>query len=73
MYCKTVSILLRIGVRGHFVMSITKNHESHYVTVVDNPHWRTQVYLTIVGSKPLITKDLQPWIQEVDMETASTS
>ena len=55
MYCKTVSILLRIGVRGHFVMSITKNHETHYVTVVDNPHWRTQVYLTIVGSKPLIT------------------
>ena len=38
MYCKTVTILLRIRVRGHFVMSITKNHESHYVTVLDNPH-----------------------------------
>ena len=38
MHCKTVTILLRITVRGHFVMSITKNHESHYVPVLDNPH-----------------------------------
>ena len=30
--------LLRITVRVHFVMSITKNHESHYVMVLDNPH-----------------------------------
>ena len=37
MHCKTVTILLRIRVRGHFVMSITKNHESHYVAVLDNP------------------------------------
>ena len=37
MHCKTVTILLRIRVRGHFVMSITKNHEWHYVTVLDNP------------------------------------
>ena len=39
MHCKTVTILLRIRVTGHFVMSITKNHmhESHYVTVLDNP------------------------------------
>ena len=35
MHCKTVTIL-RIRVRGHFVMSITKNHESHYVAVLDN-------------------------------------
>ena len=35
--CKTITILLRIRVRGHFVMSITKKHESHYVTVLDNP------------------------------------
>ena len=36
MHCKTVTILLRIRVRGHFVMSITKNHESYYVIVLDN-------------------------------------
>ena len=36
MHCKIVAILLRIRVRGHFVMSITKNHESNYVTVLDN-------------------------------------
>ena len=35
---KTVTILLRIRARGHFVMSITKYHESHYVGVLDNPH-----------------------------------
>ena len=35
MHCKTVTILLRV--RGHFVMSFTKNHESHYFTVLDNP------------------------------------
>ena len=45
MYCKTITILLRIRVRGHFVMSITKNHECHYVTVLDNAqrsnyYWR---------------------------------
>ena len=38
MHCKTVTILLRITVRGHFVMSVTKNHESHYVIVLDNPY-----------------------------------
>ena len=37
MHCKTDAIFLRIRVRGHFVMSITKNHESHYVAVLDNP------------------------------------
>ena len=34
MHYKTVTILLRIRARGHFVMSITKNHESNYVTVL---------------------------------------
>ena len=34
---KTVTILLRIRVRGHFVMSFTKNHESHHFTILDNP------------------------------------
>ena len=38
MHHKTVTILLRIRVREHFVMSITKHHESHYVGVLDNPH-----------------------------------
>jgi len=42
MHCKTVTILSRIWVKGHFAMSITKNHESHYVTVLDKP--RTKVY-----------------------------
>ena len=37
MDCKAITILLRIRVRGHFVMSITENHEFHYVTVLDNP------------------------------------
>ena len=37
MHHKTVTILTRIGVRGHFVVSNTKYHESHYVTVLDNP------------------------------------
>ena len=37
MRCKTVTVLLRIRVRGHCVISITKNHESQYVTVLDNP------------------------------------
>ena len=31
-----VTILLTLRVRGHFVMSVTKNHESHYVTVLDD-------------------------------------
>ena len=35
-HCKSVTIL-RIRVRGHFVMSITENHKSCYVTVLDNP------------------------------------
>ena len=34
---KTVTIFLRIKVGGHFVMSIVKCHESHYVGVLDNP------------------------------------
>ena len=37
MHCKTVTILLRIRVRGHFVKSITKNHESHYMS----QYWTT--------------------------------
>ena len=36
---KTVTILLTIRVRGRFVMSVTKNHESHYVTVLHNSHY----------------------------------
>ena len=46
MHCKTFSILLRVRVRGHFVMSITKNHESHYVTALDNPRIGLQFFIT---------------------------
>ena len=35
---KTVTTFLRIKVGGHFVMSIVKCYESHYVGVLDNPH-----------------------------------
>ena len=41
MYCKTLTVLLRIRARGHFVMSIIRNRESHYVTVLDNPPLNT--------------------------------
>ena len=34
MHPKTVTMLLRIRIRGHSVMSIKKNHECHYVTVL---------------------------------------
>ena len=37
---KTVTILLRVRVRGHFVMFISKHHESHYVGVLDSPPQR---------------------------------
>ena len=43
MHCKTFSILLRVS--GHFVMSITKNHEPHYVTVLDNPRIGLQFFI----------------------------
>ena len=50
MHCKTVTSLLRIRVRGHFVMFITKNHESHYVTVMDNPPrvWRQDNFSSVL-------------------------
>ena len=49
MHCKTVTILLGFVVRGHFLMSITTNHESHYVTVLDNPHFiRIRAFLTTI-------------------------
>ena len=44
MHCKTLTILLRIRARGHFVMSIIKNRESHYVTVLDNPLKKGNVF-----------------------------
>ena len=37
MFRKTVTTFLRIKVGGHFVMSIVKGYESHYVGVLDNP------------------------------------
>ena len=45
MHCKTITVLLRIRVRGHLVMYITKNHESHYVTVLDNSQAHVQTLL----------------------------
>ena len=37
MHWKPGTILMRIRVRGHLVMSITRNHDSHYFTLLDNP------------------------------------
>ena len=47
---KTVTIFLRVKVGGHFVMSIVKYHESHYVGVLDNPLFlaRGQIKLKLV-------------------------
>ena len=45
---KTVTILLRVKVRGHFVLYNTKYHESHYVTVLDNPQ-STATILNDIG------------------------
>ena len=46
MHYKTVTILLRIRVRGHFVMSITEKLESHCITVLDNPRGVTEISKT---------------------------
>ena len=51
MHRKTATILLRIRARGHFVMSITKTHESHYVGVLDNPLVRLSLKGN-TGSRP---------------------
>ena len=50
MFRKTVTTFLRIKVGGHFVMSIVKCYESHYVGVFDNP------LLFIQGSPSLDTR-----------------
>ena len=61
MHCKTVNSLLRIRVRGHFVMSNTKNHEyimSHYVMI--------SAKFGVIGScrlKALIIKILEDYIE----------
>ena len=39
---KAATILLTIRVRGHFVMSVTKNHDSPHVTVLDNEEDHTK-------------------------------
>ena len=41
---KTVTTFLRIKVGGHFVMSIVKCYESHYVGVLDNPQLSQSVW-----------------------------
>ena len=45
---KTVTILLRVRIRGHFVLYNTKYHESHYDTVFDNPQ-STATILNDIG------------------------
>ena len=44
MFRKTVTTFLRIKVGGHFVMSIVKCYESHYVGVLDNPPLTRETY-----------------------------
>ena len=60
MHRKTVTILLWIRARGHFVMSITKTHESHYVGVLDNPRDGRITTKQIVFVQPCTLK--LPWI-----------
>ena len=50
---KAVTILLTIRIRGHFVMSVTKNHESHDVPVLDN---RRSSYKTCLGSDVTVSQ-----------------
>ena len=58
---KAVTTFLRIKVEGHFVMSIVKCYESHYVGVLDNPRmtWLLQslMYLQPKTSTPNSGKD----------------
>ena len=54
---KTVTVQLQIRVRGHFVMSITKHHESNYVSVLDNPQ---EVVATQVTKSMILSSKLQP-------------
>jgi len=53
--------LLTIRVRGHFVMSVTKNHESPHVTVLDNEEdhtWCPEVFLSLQHIRSLIVERL---------------
>ena len=59
-YCKTVTILLRIRDRAHFVMSISKNHESHRVTVLDNPQFSDSTISEPIKFFQVIKAFLQP-------------
>ena len=52
---KAVTILLTIRIRGHFVMSVTKNHESHDVPVLDN---RRSSYKTCLGSDVTVSQSI---------------
>ena len=56
MFRKTVTTFLRIKVGGHFVMSIVKCYESHYVGVLDNPrtHGEANAEAVCPGLTPLI-------------------
>ena len=54
MSCKTVTTFLRIKVGGHFVMSIVKCYESHYVGVLDNP--QTTKVICLMGHWPMFAR-----------------
>ena len=49
-------VFLRIKVGGHFVMSIVKCHESHYVGVLDNPHNLSQAAGAFKGGRGDISR-----------------
>ena len=60
MHCKTITILLRIRVRGHFVMSISKNHE-YYCHSIGQPSFSIiphdrgkRPYLPMYNARPCI-------------------
>ena len=52
---KTVTTFLRIKVGGHFVMSIVKCYESHYVGVLDIPPISKLSYRQVLRMKIIIS------------------
>ena len=53
---KTVTTFLRIKVGGHFVMSIMKCYESHYVGVLDNPQGEGHIFhLKLIQGRVMLT------------------
>ena len=69
MHRKTVTILLRIRARGHFVMSITKTHESHYVGVLYNPQKISPFWL--VKSSAVFFRTVQKRVNSVQKQVTN--